>query len=122
MDRKICIIETDDGLRGLLKTTLQDEGYDVEDFSNAYPLFEVSRDWPDLFLIEIELESINGLEICRWIKTHQETQHIPVVLICGSPELEVLANDAKADGFISKPIVLPELLKILSTTQHVTVL
>lgn len=122
MEKRICIIETDDALRGLLKEVLQTEGFEVEDFCNAYPLFEVNRKWPDLFLIEIDLESINGLEICRWIKTHEETQHIPVVLICGSPELEVLANDAKADGYISKPIVLPELLRILYSNQHVTVL
>src|SRR5688572_20463847 len=122
MKKKICIIETDDALRHLLQASLSDDGYQVEALSNAYPLFEVSRMWPDIFLIEIELESINGLEICRWIKNQEETMNIPVILISGSPELDVLAHDSRADSCISKPVDLDELQKALFHSQHLTVL
>jgi DNA-binding response OmpR family regulator len=122
MKKKVCLIETDDDLRLLLQESLSEDGYQVEALSNAYPLFEVSRNWPDVFLIEIELESINGLEICRWIKNQEETMNIPVILISGSPELDVLANDSRADGCISKPVDLDELQKALFQSQHLTVL
>jgi DNA-binding response OmpR family regulator len=122
MKKKVCIIETDDALRHLLQASLSDDGYQVEALSNAYPLFEVSRMWPDVFLIEIELESINGLEICRWIKNQEETMNIPVILISGSPELDVLAHDSRADSCISKPVDLDELQKALFHSQHLTVL
>lgn len=122
MEKKVCIIETDDNLRLLLQASLSADGYQVEALSNAYPLFEVSRNWPDVFLIEIELESINGLEICRWIKSQEETMNIPVILISGSPELDVLAGDSRADNCISKPIDLDELQKVLFQSQHLTVL
>ena len=122
MKKKVCIIETDDDLRLLLQESLSEDGYQVEALSNAYPLFEVSRKWPDVFLIEIELESINGLEICRWIKSQEETMNIPVILISGSPELDVLANDSRADSCISKPVDLDELQKALFQSQHLTVL
>jgi DNA-binding response OmpR family regulator len=122
MKKKVCLIETDDDLRLLLQESLSEDGYQVEAISNAYPLFEVSRNWPDVFLIEIELESINGLEICRWIKNQEETMNIPVILISGSPELDVLANDSRADGFISKPVDLEELQKALFQSQHLSVL
>lgn len=122
MKKKVCIIETNSSLRQVLKSSLEGDGYEVEAISNAYPLFEVNRTWPDVFLIEIELESINGLEICRWIKSQAETSHIPVILISGSPELDVLAHDSRADGCISKPIDLLELQRALFQSQHLTVL
>src|SRR4051812_43509948 len=104
MRKKICIIEPDNQFRDQLREIFQAEDYQVEDHPNAYPLFDVNRSWPELFVIDIELSGINGLELCRWIKNQEETQFIPVVLLCGSPELEVLARDAKADACLLKPI------------------
>ena len=122
MKKKICLIETDYSLRVTLKAELEKEGYVVEALANAYPLFEVNRAWPDVFLVEIELESINGLEICRWIKNQPETMHIPVILISGSPELDVLAHDSRADACITKPIDLNLLQRTIFQSQHLSVL
>jgi DNA-binding response OmpR family regulator len=116
MITSICIVEDDEDVRYLLTRTLEKEGYRVEAFENAYPLFDKEDDWPSLFILDIEIPGINGLEICKWIKSQDETRHIPVMFLSGSPELRVLASNTAADEYLAKPFSTPELLAIIRRT------
>ena len=67
------------------------------------------------------MPNITGVELCRMLKASYETAHVPVVLFSALPpsELEGLARDCEADGFLSKTSGLEQLpreLKLLIDT------
>lgn len=111
MDARICIVEDDQDARFLLEANLTRSGYNLEIFSSGYPILAKEEQWPKLFILDIELPGINGLEICKWIKAQPHTKNIPVLFVSASPGLEILANNVHADAYLPKPIKIPDLLE-----------
>ena len=105
--RRICIAEHDKGLQRDLRVILKKSGFDVTVFDTGYPVVAIMDDWPDAFLIDIELPGINGLEVCRWLKSQERSRDIPVILISGDAYLKVLAASVHADDYIEKPVQYP---------------
>lgn len=110
MKKSICIVEDQDEIRFLLSRVLTKEGFTVEAYPDGYALFDREGEAPDLFILDIELPGVNGLEICRWIKSNDTK---PVLLISGSPELEVLASNSTADAYMAKPLKTETLLETI---------
>ena len=87
-------------------------GYDVvtaPDGESA--LLSVGRDRPDLVLLDVNMPGMDGIEVCRRIKTDPATRLIPVVLVTTLKESEdrLRGIDAGADDFLTKPPVMAEL-------------
>jgi DNA-binding response OmpR family regulator len=61
---------------------------------------------PDLLLIDIELPLLNGDRKVRLLKTGKRSRAIPVILMSHKPpeELERLAREAGAEGWVAKPL------------------
>jgi DNA-binding response OmpR family regulator len=110
MDKRICIVEDDEDARFLMKLNLLKEGYNIELFSTGIRLTQKTDRWPNLFILDIDLPGMSGLEICRWIKSQQHTKDIPVLFVSGSPDLEALATNEEADDYLAKPFTFPHLL------------
>ena len=57
------------------------------------------------------MPQMSGVELCRLLKSSYETAHVPVVLFSAlsSDELEMLARECEADGFLSKANGLDQL-------------
>ena len=108
---RICIAEGDVELQKRLRVALRKNGFEVTSFDSGYPIVEMMDNWPDVFLIDIELSGINGMEICKWLKSHESSQHIPVILISGEPYLKVLASSAHPDDYIEKPVSLERVIE-----------
>jgi two-component system phosphate regulon response regulator PhoB len=100
---RIYIAEEDKTVQRRLSRALRMNGFDVRVFDSGYPIVSMMDNWPDIFLIDIELPDINGLEVCKWLKAHEDSQHIPVIFISGDPYLKKLAASAHADDYIEKP-------------------
>lgn len=79
--------------------------------ANAH-IFGISR--PDLLLIDVELPILRGDRKVRLLKGSKSSRDIPVILMSHKPpeELEKLARDAGAEGWIAKPL-RPEALVAL---------
>lgn len=68
---------------------------------------------PDIIILDVLMPGINGLEVCRRIKAHQETRDVQVILVSGSMN-EMLAAEAQAAGAeraLSKPIDVARVLE-----------
>jgi DNA-binding response OmpR family regulator len=115
MQNRILILEDDKDVQYTLMVMLMQEGYEVEVFSNGYPLFDKGNNWPGLFILDINLPGINGLQMCKWLKEQDETRNIPVLLVSSSPELEVLASDVPCDGYLARPFTQIELLEKINS-------
>jgi cyclic di-GMP phosphodiesterase len=71
----------------------------------------VSRERPDLVLLDVVMPGLSGLEVCAELKRGADTRFMPVVLISGAQDRQARLNglDAGADDFLNKPVDPEEL-------------
>jgi DNA-binding response OmpR family regulator len=110
MGRNIYIVEEDKAVQLRLSAGLQKKGFNVMVFDSGYPIVEMVDNWPDIFIIDIELPGINGMEICKWLKSHESSRHIPVIFLSGDPYLKILAESAQANDYIEKPAIFSQVI------------
>ena len=113
MKHKILIADDDPGIRDIFNIILAKAGYDIEVKDDANEIFKNKFRIPDLFLIDRLLSGVDGLEVCRYLKSNEQTSHIPVVMVSASPDIGILAVKAGADDFVEKPFELSYLLKVI---------
>ncbi|MDC7233070.1 MAG: response regulator [Spirochaetales bacterium] len=103
---KILIVDDNEMIRDVLEEILSMEGYDVQCCSNATEGLECGHsDPPDLFILDITMPDIDGLELCRRLKSDPATMDIPVIFISGLIGMEEKIAGFKAGGvdYITKP-------------------
>lgn len=116
MKGRITVIDDDNDLRNLLQIALTNEGYEVktyasgDEFIKGYQTVSVS----DLYVIDLNLGGKNGFELCLHLRSFSDTQQSQVILISANPEVQQLAQDARADDYMLKPFTLRELVKKVS--------
>lgn len=110
----IDIAEEDQVLRTELKNALKGCGYSVREFDSGYPIIGMMDGWPDVFLIDIELHDVNGMEVCKWLKSREGSKSIPVVLISRDPYLRILATSSHADGYLEEPFTAADVVQKVS--------
>ena len=101
---------------------LEKAGFECRGTDDVHNLGGVLGDWrPDVILTDVNMPNMTGVELCRLLKSSYETAHVPVVLFSSMSheELEELARECEADGFLSKSgglDRLPEELRMLIDT------
>ena len=114
--KQIIVTDDDPSMRDIFQLILQRAGYLVTSYSNGDILLSNGFAPPDLFILDKQLSGMDGLDICRFLKSQESTKNIPVIMISASPYVAQLASDAGADDFIEKPFKTKELLAI--TEKH----
>lgn len=108
--KKIAIIEDDADLRNLLRIILTAEGYVVEVYADGHSHMDGETSLADLYVMDINLGRISGLDLCRLLKGKSQTKKIPVIIISANAELRTLADEAGADDTLPKPFTTDQLL------------
>jgi DNA-binding response OmpR family regulator len=111
MKKKITIIDDDSDLRNLLKIILGIEGFDVSAYSNGDDFFKHNHGAADLYIIDINLGGISGLEMCRHLKSQENAKDSCVILISANPEIRSMAESVCADDTLAKPFNQKELIR-----------
>ncbi|MEW6734439.1 MAG: response regulator [Acidobacteriota bacterium] len=105
---KILVVDDSNVLRFALSQVLQSAGYEVlEAATGSECLHLVEQEGPELVLLDVGLPDINGIELCRQIKSNPQLAHTIVIHLSGkfiSSENEITGLDAGADGYLLKPI------------------
>ncbi len=100
--KTILIVEDDEGLRKMLKTSLLLEGYDVKEAGDGFEaLASIDREPPDLVVLDLMLPSVSGVTVRQEIAAHALTREVPIVVITGSA-LDTEALDVEC--VLRKPI------------------
>jgi DNA-binding response OmpR family regulator len=82
---RILIVEDDEQLRQLYRTTLSLAGFDVRQAGDGLQaLREIDRDPPDLIVLDLGLPNVSGFGVQQEIAAHAHTRDIPVVVVTGS--------------------------------------
>src|SRR5262245_19131916 len=114
------VLVVDDVMQNLqvVGTMLREEGYDVMPAgSGPQALERVRVRVPDLILLDLMMPEMDGLEVCRRLKTDPATQRIPIIFLTASNEMEHLVTGfgAGAVDYVTKPFNGPELLARVKT-------
>ena len=104
--QKILLIEDEEDIADLVTLQAEMAGYKCSvayDGLNGYEA--VSKERPDIIILDLMLPGQNGLDVCRKIKAHNEFKHIPVIMISAKSEETdvVLGLELGADDYVTKP-------------------
>src|SRR3954453_10444338 len=112
--RKVIVVEDDDDILFVVSYMLERNGYVVLPLVvGELVIEEVLRMQPDLLLMDINLRTCDGRELCLRLKTKYHLQ-TPILLFSANVHLASTVHLYKADGFISKPFDMEELLSIVN--------
>jgi two-component system response regulator MprA len=110
MRERILIIEDDEAILQVLRRTLSYEGYRVQTALDGNSGLVLAREEPpDLVILDWMLPGIDGLEVCRRLRTGGEA---PILMLTAKDAVadRVLGLDAGADDYLVKPFDFDELL------------
>lgn len=113
----ILVIEDDETMRSAMKRLFESEGYNVKTAADGTQLSLVLDDSPiDLIIMDIGLPWINGFELAKLLKEHEELKSIPLIFVSGkTSELDVKRGfDVGADEYIKKPFDVDHIKKTVS--------
>lgn len=113
MQPSVLIVEDDQSIITLLSYTLEKAGYYIRyTTSGEEALIMVDESKPDLVLADWMLPDISGVEICRRLRSNNETKKIPIMIISARGEEgdKIEGLDCGADDYIVKPFSPRELL------------
>lgn len=107
--QRILVVEDDPRLCRMISDHLQGLGFGVlvaHDGPKALRIVE--EDSPDLILLDITLPTLDGLEVCRAVRSFSST---PIILVTGrdAPEMKITALDIGGDDYLTKPFHADEL-------------
>lgn len=110
---RILLVDDDKDLISILKTFLMRKGFDVCAIDNWELAAQNIRDFkPQLIILDVFLSGVDGLDLCRKLKSSAYTRHIPVLIVSGYPKVaETAIYEFGADDFITKPFEISDLIK-----------
>jgi two-component system phosphate regulon response regulator PhoB len=111
--KQIVVVEDEPDILEVLCYNLKREGYQVyESLDGLEGLNLIEQKIPDIVILDLMLPGIDGLEICKKIKSNKRTQHVPIIMVTAKGEESdvVLGLGMGADDYIPKPFSPKELI------------
>lgn len=109
---EIMIVDDDAQVLDMVELVLKREGYQVQRAYSAQDALDmVEEEAPDMFVIDAMMPDMDGLTLCRTLRSKPHTSKTPILFLTGSnsPHTVVDALNAGGDDFIRKPFVPREL-------------
>lgn len=102
---RVLVVEDNDDVRAFIKSIFI-RNHVVLEASNGEEGLKLALDEvPDLVISDVMMPIMDGIELCKLLKTDQKTSHIPVILLTARTSLifKVDGYESGADDYISKP-------------------
>ena len=111
--KTILIAEDDTGMQDAIQLILTRAKFRPVVITNGDVLLRREFEVPDLFILDKQLSGVDGLDVCRFLKSQDDVRHIPVIMLSANPHIGVLSRDAGAESFLEKPFKMKELLELI---------
>lgn len=111
MPETVAIVEDEQNIRDNIAFALKREGYQVEQFADGLTAWEsFQRSVPDLVVLDIIMPRMDGLELCR--KLRSLTEAVPIIFLTSRDDEfdRVLGLELGADDYLCKPFSMRELV------------
>lgn len=111
--KKILVVEDDKDIASLVAHHLERAGYITETLNVGTDVVpHVSREPPDLVVLDLMLPELSGLEICRTIRSTPSIADVPVIMLTAKSEEtdRLIGLELGADDYVTKPFSPKELV------------
>ena len=115
--KKILVVDDDPDILDALQFMLEDAGYEVkttEKGEYAENLRDTNGGLPNVIILDVLLSGKDGRLICQKLKSQEETQRIPIIMISAHPNAKQSVSAVGADDFMAKPFDMDELLATIA--------
>lgn len=112
MAERVYITEDDDSIRELVTVALSAYSYEVESFVSAEDcLAATEKQVPDIFLFDIMLPGMDGVQAVKILREREQTKNTPILMLTAkSAEIDkVFGLENGADDYLTKPFGIMEL-------------
>lgn len=112
MNTKILVIDDVQTNLVLMKAVLAKQ-YQVATALSGINILElIDKEKPDLILLDIMMAGMDGFEVLNVIRNNEPTKSLPVIMVTAlaNPDEVTKAYELGANDYISKPIIIPQLL------------
>jgi CheY-like chemotaxis protein len=106
---KILVVDDEPDVVRLVVKVMKSRGHQAATASSGPEAFaQIHRDPPDVIIVDLDLPRMDGMAVCRQIKSDETTSHIPVIMMMAG---QVSAEDAQraiamgVDEFLAKPFL-----------------
>lgn len=103
----ILVADDDYGHRRMLELVLSAHRFDVVGVQDGREALDLlSRDVPDVVILDVDMPYANGFEVCDWVRSDDRLKHVPVIIMTGeTPErIEARVERSQPDALVYKPI------------------
>jgi diguanylate cyclase (GGDEF)-like protein len=110
---RVLIMDDDPDIHRLLAQWLEPWGVEVTSLEQPTQFWQIlTQTNPDLLLLDIEMPTFNGIELCRVVRQDAQYNDLPILVITSHDEPGFIQQvyDAGADDLIRKPMVESELV------------
>jgi DNA-binding response OmpR family regulator len=111
--KKILVVDDDPDILEVIHLILNVKGYEVRVEKNGENLLQMKEDLPDLLLLDIWMSGIDGRDICRQLKSRQETKDLPVIMLSANIDIKKMTADCGATDYLAKPFDINALVGII---------
>lgn len=111
---KILVIDDHENIIEFIRLGLRYEGFQVESASDGEQgVTAAQRGNPDLVILDVMMPGINGLEVCRRLRSNPTTRDVPILMLTAKDEVSdrILGLRTGADDYLTKPFDFDELLE-----------
>ncbi len=114
LSRTVLVVDDHIDIREMFSEYLRCSGFEVEEAADgAVALEKVRSLQPSVILTDLTMPGMDGCEMTRRLKAAEETKDIIVIAVSAHSNGEPNARAAGCDGFVAKPVELPELAAIV---------
>ncbi len=109
----VLVVDDEEQNRTLLRDPLEARGYEVDEAEDGNDaLRKIAKRQPDVILLDLMMPKLDGLEVCRLLRRHPGTTHIPILMVTALSERgdRLLGIQAGANDFLNKPIDLQDVM------------
>ena len=110
---KILIVDDEPDVTELLKYKLEQDGHLCQVVNNPLSFISVAREFnPNLILLDIMMPELNGLQLCKMVRSDPKMNTIPIIFLTARGEVEdrIKGLESGGDDYISKPFNTKELV------------
>lgn len=119
--KRILIADDEPDILEMLEYALVKEGYTVCLASDGQAAIEQANEFkPDLILLDVMMPKIDGIEVCRRLRSMPQFEETMIVILTARDEeySEIAGFDAGADDYVTKPVKLRSMLRRLGALQR----
>ena len=114
--KRILCVDDDQEILDIYEIILLSEGYVVKTSISPVDIIQLILEFdPNLIMLDINMREINGLEVCKEVKSYIDSKNTPVIIISSDDSIHTAVCDFGASAIILKPFQINDLIE---TVKH----